>query len=315
MNVAKNSPTNNVSATLLSHAKINLFLEVVKKRDDGFHEIILVNSLISLADSLTFTPREDDKIFLRVTGNATSDIPHDEKNLVVRALKKLQEFASQNNCLQELSSRGVDILLHKKIPSQAGLGGGSSNAATALLWGNRAWSLNLSREELIRIGSEIGSDVPLFLVGVLGDVVGGGASLSTGRGEIVETIPRAKQICGVIFKPRESLSTRDVYQLCMKNHDRNVRYPQELIHAWQSGNLPALAAQLFNRLEIPARELCPQLAEYRKLLIKHGAIVAIMSGSGTAIFGLANDAQHAQQIAEKLAACNQGMVFPFTTSD
>lgn len=283
-------------------AKINLFFEVIRKRADGFHEIVSVATPISLADTLHFTRRDDGAIQLVVSsprGNKIDAIPSGDDNLVVKMLRHIRRTVPQ------AAKCGADVTLVKRIPSQAGLGGGSSDAATALLLANEAWKLNLTRDAMIALGSAIGSDVPLFLVG--------GASVSRGRGECVNRITNLPRLDGVIVKPREGLSTADVYRVCMLHHDGQHRDVAPFLEAASQGNWRAIASRLFNRLQAPAFALLPPLASLYDKLAECGGVAVQMSGSGTAFFTLAHHRKHAQQIAAKIRAAGFGEVFTFTS--
>ncbi|MGL4943252.1 MAG: 4-(cytidine 5'-diphospho)-2-C-methyl-D-erythritol kinase [Thermoguttaceae bacterium] len=287
--------------SLTAPAKINLFFEVLGKRDDGFHEIVSVATPISLADTLHFTRRDDDVIRLAVSsprGEPIDAIPTGDDNLVVKMLRHVRRTVSQ------AAECGADVALVKRIPSQAGLGGGSSDAATALLLANEAWKLNLTRDAMIEIGGAIGSDVPLFLVG--------GASVSRGRGEHVQRIASLPRLDGVVVKPREGLSTADVYRVTMLHHDGKRRDVTKFLDAVSHGDFRAMVSHLFNRLESPAFALLPSLAKIHAELTKCGGVAVQMSGSGTAFFTLAHHAKHAKQIAARIRAANFADVFLFT---
>ena len=168
--------------TELAKAKINLTLDILGKRADGYHEVEMIMQTIDLTDQMIFSPSEDGAITIECD---VSYVPTDERNLAYKAALLLKERFG----IQE----GVHIVLHKKIPVSAGLAGGSSNAAATLRGLNQLWGLQLSLEELSVLGAEIGSDVPFC-------VYGGGTAIATGRGEIIERITKAPPM--TMYRPR-----------------------------------------------------------------------------------------------------------------
>ena len=269
--------------TVLAPAKLNLFFEVHGKRPDGFHEIASLACPIDRCDVLTFIPTDDGVLDFDCL-DGENDVPTDETNIVVRALELLRQETG--------SKRGAVVRLTKRIPSRAGLGGGSSGAASALAVANRVWKLGLSTEELCRLAATIGSDCPIFFHQ--------GASISRGRGERIEPI-ELPSLHFVVVKPSEGLSTAAVYGECMKNHDGNVRQLESVLEPLQNGDLDEFGRRLFNRLEIPAAVLWSGFEETRRLFERVDCLAVRMSGSGTAFFGLCRDAGHAQSVMEKLS--------------
>ena len=212
----------NVPLTIEAPAKINLFFEVLGKRSDNFHEIVSIAVPIRLFDTLTFKATNDSRIQFECVCDKIGrhkppdkDIPLDATNLVVRAAKSIQQRFNVQN--------GAAITLTKRIPSQAGLGGGSSDAVAALRLACRGWSLNVSDAELLQIAAEIGSDCPIFFHD--------GPTLSTGRGEQIRPLPPMPPLWFVLLKPPEGLSTAQVYAECMPLHDGQFRQPDDLIAA------------------------------------------------------------------------------------
>jgi 4-diphosphocytidyl-2-C-methyl-D-erythritol kinase len=263
-------------------AKVNLFLEVLGKRPDGYHEIATLMVAVSLYDTLVF--RED------MTGTLNFECNHPQldagpDNLVLRAANLLRE---RTRC-----SKGCSVRLVKRIPLAAGLAGGSSDAAATLLGLNRLWQLGLSREELAGLGAELGSDVPFFFYTP--------AAWCTGRGELVERLPLQGNLNLVLLCPRFGISTADVY--------RRVRVPEtpcasEPILAAVAAGATAeqLAPHLFNRLEAIAETIDPRLAVYRRLLRDQQPAGELMSGSGSALFALASAPAEAARISAALKA-------------
>ena len=272
----------NSSFTADAPAKINLFFEVLGKRSDGFHEIVSVAVPIRLFDTLTFEATDESSIQFDCTGGI--DVPLDDTNLVVRAAKSIQRRFNVQH--------GAVITLTKRIPSQAGLGGGSSDAVAALRLTCRAWGLQVSDEELLPIAAELGSDCPIFLYDV--------PTISTGRGERIQPLPPMQPLWFVLLKPPEGLSTAAVYAECMPLHEGRFRQQDDLIAALSGGNAREIGQHLFNRLEVPAQKLWHRFGEVKERLSAAGCLAVQMSGSGTAFFGLCENETSAREIYQRL---------------
>ena len=304
-------------------AKINLFFEVERRREDGFHEISSLISPVSLYDTLTFCLREEDgDVHLEIenpippecpcagcpsaskmnhevqTGPQLAQIPTDERNLIVRAARLLQAVESAKS--KKLP--GVSIITQKRIPSEAGLGGGSSDAAATLLVLNRLWELGLSRAELQSLGVQLGCDVPLFLSRF--------PVIARGRGELLAEVPSGEtlpELHFVLVKPAQGLSTPAVYRNCTPRNvapesARTGASAEALLRAWRGGDLEAIASNLFNRLEMPAFRLLPELQDLRQAVarMEDPCVGFAMTGSGSACFGLCRDREHALHAADEL---------------
>jgi 4-diphosphocytidyl-2-C-methyl-D-erythritol kinase len=269
--------------TAYAPAKLNLFFEVYGKRDDGFHEITSIAVPIRLYDTLIFEPTEKEEINFTCP-NASSDVPDNENNLVIRAIRLLQKRTG--------IVRGVKIRLFKRIPSQAGLGGGSSDAATVLQTARHVWNLNITDLELLKIAAELGSDCPIFFHR--------NASISYGRGEIIRSIGLIPKLHFVILKPCEGLSTATVYNQCMSCHDLQFQYPEKLITELKKGDLVRIGRCFFNRLEKPAQVVWHPFHLFKQELEKFDCLTVGMSGSGTAFYGLCRNARHAACVAGQL---------------
>jgi 4-diphosphocytidyl-2-C-methyl-D-erythritol kinase len=260
-------------------AKLNLFLRVVGRRPDGFHELETVFQAIDLADELTFRPADE----LCLTGGC-EDAPTGPENLVLRAAAALREATG--------CTRGAATHLTKRIPVGAGLGGGSSDAAAALVALNHLWGLDLSRARLAELAAGLGSDVPFFLRG--------GTALGRGRGELLEPIiPHPSSLTFVLVRPSFPVATARAYALYRPAMAAAPPLPAFLA-AFASGDPERLAPLLRNDLEAGVLGEWPELAELREQLLAAGAVGARMTGSGSVVFGLARDVGHAQQIAARL---------------
>ncbi len=254
-------------STVRSYAKINFTLDVLGKRDDGYHAIESVMQSISLHDRILL--RAGNEPGIHITCNSIR-IPTDERNLAYKAAAFLFEAAGIAPCL--------DIHVEKRIPVQAGLGGGSSNAAAVLRGLNRLMNLSMNTEELCQLAIKIGSDVPFFLFA--------GTALAEGRGESVIPLPDAPKWWLTIVKPPFGVSTPWAYHRIdeMTEKERN-RSTQRMITCMEEncGQIPAL---LGNDLELPSIEKHAELANIKSQLLDAGAHGALMCGSGSAVFGL-----------------------------
>lgn len=281
--------------TIKAPAKLNLFFEVLGKREDGYHEIESLVYPIGLYDTLQFRRTEDGILNFECTGDCSENIPNDENNLVLKALNRLRHETG--------TKYGAFVHLEKKIPVQAGLGGGSSDAAAALSVAARAWNLDIVPKRLSELAVELGSDVPLFLCG--------SPVIVRGRGEIIEPIPDYPKLNFVILKPPFGISTADAYRDCMKFHDnRFKKCPEPDFTELDSVKIPEeLAKTFFNRLEKVSEHLRPELESIRIEFERTGPLLVRMSGSGTALFGLARDREDAERIACSLEKRKLGKVY------
>ncbi len=266
---------------ILAKAKINLTLDVLHKRSDGYHEVEMVMQSLELADCVDLALREDGKISLTVD---RSDLPADVRNLAYRAALLLQRDSGVGV--------GADINLYKKIPLAAGLAGGSADAA-AVLWGlNRIWRLDLPLEELERLGAELGSDVPFCLRG--------GTVLASGRGERLESLPSMPDCAVVLVKLPVSVSTAWVYG--QYGTAKAVCHPDTggMLAALAAHDLAAVAAKVGNVLENVTVAAWPEIAAVKAELVRRGAKAVLMSGSGPTVFALAEDEAAALELASGL---------------
>jgi len=262
-----------------ARAKINLTLDVLGKRPDGYHEIETVMQSIELCDQMEFYPAEE-KITLSVEGNS---VPAGPGNLVYRAAERLREFSGKK--------AGVRIRLVKNIPVEAGLGGGSADAAVTLAALNELWEIGLSLSELTALGGQLGSDVPFGLLG--------GTVLARGRGERLEQLPPCPQLGLVLIKPPFGLSTSSVYRAYTAGGSAKKPDNLAMIRAVKEKDLAGIAGNLANVLERTAVAMHPVIGEIKSKLIEAGAMAALMSGSGPTVFGLALDLESAREIASR----------------
>lgn len=263
----------------LSPAKINLHLRVLRKREDGYHDIATLMNQISLFDEMIFCPA-DKGITIRCPG---SSVPENEANIVYKAAAALLTEA--------LCSSGIDITIHKRIPVAAGLGGGSSNAATALTTINDLMGLHCTRENLMKIGTNIGADVPFFILGKPAWAFGIGDELHA-----VDTIPL---LWFVLINPGFEVSTKMIYDnFNLRLTKQAVRYKCPELHT-----VEGLIKALHNDLEEVTLSLHPELQHIKNHLTHNGALGSIMSGSGPTVAGIFTDeesARKAQGAIEKI---------------
>jgi 4-diphosphocytidyl-2-C-methyl-D-erythritol kinase len=276
-------------------AKLNLSLGVIARRDDGFHAIDSLMVAVSLCDSLQIRPRSDGQISLRVRfgGRLASaagkplarDVPEDDHNLAVRAARALAEATGV--------TAGLDIELVKRIPSQAGLGGGSSDAAAVLVAACRAWGMELGLAELSEIAARLGSDVPWFLT------AGGG--IATGRGEFIEPVQGLPAWPVVIAVPAEGLSTAAVYGGCTPEPDQ-AGCSHQLAEVMRGGQWSRAVGLMHNSLQAAAEAASPAVRRLLMAMRKAGATRPLVTGSGSGCFALARTAAEATAISARLSA-------------
>jgi 4-diphosphocytidyl-2-C-methyl-D-erythritol kinase len=279
-----------MSATLEKNSpcKVNLLLNILGRRPDGFHELETVMHPIQLCDTLQFS-RTGTGIELTCSDPR---LPVDSTNLVHRAASRLLEEAGVRE--------GVRIHLEKRIPLAAGLGGGSGNAATTLLGLNELFGGPLSKAPLARIAAALGSDVPYFLQDQ--------PALATGRGEIIKALapfPALRDAVFLLIHPGFGISTAWAYRSLAKFPAALNGRPgraQKLIELLQTRDLAVAGREFYNSLEAPALETYPLLAIFQEFLRANGAIATLMSGSGSTTFALTSDRSTAEKLTEKLRA-------------
>ena len=275
--------------TVEANAKINLTLDILGKRPDGFHEVAMVMQTIGLHDTLVMEKTERD---IELSINVPW-LKADEKNLAWRAAELIrQEYGLE---------RGVRIELTKRIPVAAGLAGGSADAAAVLKGMNDLYGLQLDEEKLCELGARLGSDIPFCIMG--------GTMLATGRGEVLTRLSDMPETWVVLAKPRISVSTAWAYQ----NYDEQgaERHPdnEAIKQAIARGNRKAVAGLLCNVLESVTIKKYDVIAEYKQMMLDKGAMASMMSGSGPTVFGLAKNREQAESIADVLRQETNADVF------
>lgn len=265
-----------------AHAKINLYLDVIGKRSDGYHEIVTVFHSIGLHDDVIIRKPSLAGITVHCDD---PQVPPDASNIAYRAAKLLTD--------QCRDIPGVDIHIQKRIPVASGLGGGSTNAA-AVLWGmNQLFELNLTQPELMRLSARLGADVPFCLLG--------GSAIGRGIGEILTPLPPLDNAWVVLANPGFAILTAWAYE--------NINFPltkpsksvKILVCQLQNGELESTAAQLYNRLETPVHSKYPSVAKLKtQLAACPGSYGALMSGSGATVFALMECQRHANAAVSNL---------------
>ncbi|WP_342047405.1 4-(cytidine 5'-diphospho)-2-C-methyl-D-erythritol kinase [Bacillus sp. OTU530] len=249
-------------------AKINLSLDVLRKRNDGYHEVRMIMTTIDLADHLELTPLEENRIEV-VSHNRY--VPDDQRNLAYQAADLLKRRFGIR--------QGVSIAIEKTIPVAAGLAGGSSDAAAALRGLNKIWGLGLSMDELAEIGAEIGSDVSFCVYG--------GTAIATGRGEKIEHIPAPPPCWVVLAKPQIGVSTAEVYRNLQIDRITHPNVDQ-MIHSIQHSDYEGICHSVGNVLEDVTFRMHPEVAHIKEQMRRFGADAVLMSGSGPTVFALAH---------------------------
>jgi len=304
---SKDSSIGDIDTGLVAHtrppAKLNLFLELLARRDDGFHEIDTVMVPIDWCDDLRLTRRHDSGIKLSVdwipstaeiaaelgvelgseSGDSLLSIPSDQSNLVHRALSQFsEEFGIEG---------GFECQLGKSIPAGAGMGGASSDAASALRCAATLCDVDLGDSRLARIAAEIGSDVPFFLgqCGTPSKQIG--AARATGRGEKIAPLSVSEPIHFVVLFPAVTASTSLVYA---ESHvPRSPRTSSQLITALESDKQESLHSLLFNRLTVPAKKIAPEIDEILESMWRTGLKTCQLTGSGSACFAIVGSSKDA----------------------
>lgn len=268
-----------------SYAKINLFLKVLGRRDDGYHDILTLMQRISLCDEMTFS-KKNAGIIVKCPG---SDLPEDEGNIIVRAAEALFSYAHHNG--------GVEITVAKNIPIAAGLGGGSSNAAATLTSLNEMMGLSLAQEELMEIGAKLGADVPFFVLGE--------TAWASGIGDTLMVADGMPKMWYVLINPGFEVSTREVYEnLKLGLTKDTIKYNMP-----RSKPMSQIVDDLTNDLEEVSSRLHPAIPQIKECLRVHGALGSLMSGSGPTVFGIFKSKQSALKAEEKLRKVQGVSVF------
>jgi 4-diphosphocytidyl-2-C-methyl-D-erythritol kinase len=281
--------------TLPSYAKINWSLHVLGRRADGLHELHTVFQTITLQDSLSFSLRDDGRLSISCD---VQGIPVDESNLVHRAGTALRE--------RYRIKLGAAVHLAKRIPAEGGLGGGSSNAAIALLGLAHLWNLKITRDELSEIGARLGADVPFFFTG--------GTALGTGLGASVERLQEVSAEHLLVLTPKTGVSTADAYKQlkarALTKNDGDIILSISRARAPFTDSLPY---GLYNDFERVVVRSGSEIERAKNALLNAGARGALLSGSGSSVFGIFDNGEERESAASALRAETGWRVFPCAT--
>ena len=268
------------SIVIKAMAKVNLGLDVLRRRENGYHDVKMVMQTVNLYDTLTLSKIDEGIVITTNTG----ELPLNEDNLIYKAAKLLLEYVDKK--------AGVSIHLDKQIPIAAGMAGGSTDAASTLLGINELYNLDLTKEELAEVGVKIGADVPYCIYG--------GTYLSEGIGEVLTKLPDAPDCYVVIAKSGIGVSTKYVYE---NLHIETVeKHPDidGMIDAIKTGSLDGVTEKMENVLETVTIKRYPEIETMKKCLLENGAENALMSGSGPTVFGIFKEEKIAKQALSKL---------------
>jgi 4-diphosphocytidyl-2-C-methyl-D-erythritol kinase len=289
------------SYTLLASAKINLYLEIIGDRPDGYHELVMVMQSIDLADRVELHANGTDTIHVRCDH---AEVPSDQTNLAYKAAALMtQQFP---DCFAQYGA--VDITIQKQIPVGAGLAGGSSNAAAVIVGMDLLWQLGLTQSELHELGALLGSDVPFC--------ISGGTALATGRGEKLDALPNLEKLYVVLAKYRNlSVSTPWAYQTYRQQFGDSYVQEQvdlesrrqrvhsgDIMRSIAQRNPEQIGQQLHNDLEKVVLPAFPQVARLREIFQQSNPLGTMMSGSGPTVFALAASQAQAEAIRQQVEA-------------
>lgn len=263
-----------------ANAKINLTLDALAKRPDGYHEVEMVMTTLELADYVTVKPRLDQEIVIETTSGL---IPNDNQNLCFKVAQLLRDTYGIVD--------GVTIMIEKNIPVAAGLAGGSADAAATFHALNELWQLQLDDQTLANLGARIGSDVPFCLLNT--------TALATGRGEKLNLLPAPPKCWVILAKPQVGLSTAEVYG---KLDVTTTTHPntQAMIAALETNDYNQMCMYVGNSLETVSLALCDQIQQIKDVMQQSGAEGVLMSGSGPTVFGFTQSESRKNRILNSL---------------
>ena len=267
--------------TLFSHAKLNLALRVAGRRPDGFHELVTVFERIDLHDDISFAAAPEGVFSIRCDDPR---VPCDSRNLIWKAARVLAEG--------EGVRKGARIVIRKRIPVAAGLAGGSSNAATALLGLNRLWCLRLSRAQLLSYARMIGSDVAFFLYDTP-------FAVGTGRGEVIRPLAAGARLWHFLVVPKAPLLTKDVYGCFGRCFTKNRGDVNIILRSLRKDDPAGVGAGLFNDLEGPILALRPHLGKLKERVARGDVLGASFSGSGPSVFAVVASEKKAVELKKR----------------
>ena len=264
------------SLELKAYAKVNLGLDVIRRREDGYHEVKMIMQTVKLFDEISMQKNHCGEI--RLSTNL-SYLPVNKKNLVYRAIDLIRE--------EYQISDGVDVNLTKHIPVAAGMAGGSTDAAAAFIGMNHLFHLGIPQKKLLEYGVTLGADIPYCIMR--------GTALSEGIGEILTPLPSIPQCWFLIVKPVFSISTKFVYENLHLNDQTLHPDIDGMVTAIRNGDLEGITSRFGNVLEDVAIKDYPQIAQIKEKINSFGALNSLMSGSGSTVFGIFTDKEQAMK--------------------
>ena len=263
-----------------ANAKINLTLDVLGKREDGYHDLKMIMAEIPLTDTITLTKQAD----ISVSTNLTF-LPNNEKNIAFRAAQLFFDATGIRG--------GVSIEIEKKIPVSAGLAGGSTDAAAVLQGLNELYEANLSLEQLQKMGNTIGKDIPFCLQG--------GVALAEGTGERLNVLKNLPHCWIVLIKPRHiNVSTKEIFTALQASKLELHPDTAGAIQALEQGDLQGISRRMYNVLEEVTVKKHPLISELKSVILEEGALGSVMSGSGPSVFGFFDSLENAEKAKERL---------------
>ncbi len=271
--------------TKKAYAKVNLGLDVIRRREDGYHEVRMIMQTVDICDVLTFTRQERPGI---VVTTDKEELPGDESNLIYKAARLVTETCSVRE--------GIKIELQKRIPMAAGMAGGSTDAAAVFHGMNEMFGLGMDEDEMCALGVKIGADIPYC--------VKGGTALAEGIGEILTKLPDAPACVVLVAKPDIDVSTKYVYE---NLHAESLEYHPDIDGmraAIEEGDLRGMAERMGNVLEMVTVNAYPVIREIKEVMKKSGAWNALMSGSGPTVFGIFGEEEKARKAYNEIAQAN-----------
>ncbi len=270
-----------------AYAKINLGLDVLRRRPDGYHEVRMVMQTVDITDLLTFRRTDRPGILLRTD---KEELPSGKDNLIYRAAEAV--FREQAQCGAIPRGQGVEITLEKRIPIAAGMAGGSADAAAVFHGLNELFGLGMSLSDMQRMGVRLGADIPYCLMG--------GTALAEGIGEKLRALPEPPRAVLAVAKPDINVSTKFVYENL--HADRLKEHPDidGMVQAIRQGSLEGVTGRMGNVLETVTVRAYPVIDQIKKTMLGEGAENALMSGSGPSVFGVFRQEERAQAAAEQI---------------
>lgn len=266
-----------------AYAKVNLALDVLRRREDGYHDVCMIMQNLSLYDTLTFTVEEADTLIITLECDKAF-VPCDERNLIYKAIVLMGET-------YHLTGH-IHVELVKRIPVEAGMAGGSTDCAAAFHAMRELYGLDVSDQDLMKLGVKLGADVPYCIMAK--------TALSEGIGEVLTEVAPLPDCYVVVAKPAISVSTKMVYENLHANELQHHPDVAGMAEALKQGELSGVASRMENVLETVTTKLYPQIEEIKRTMKESGAENAIMSGSGPTVFGLYREKAIAEQAAEKI---------------